>query len=123
MVNYLRSAGLWNNRMKQQVEDVLNACKCRLDLPPSPHKVTSVSSLSEDVQTHLAVDVICLGGQCFLLCIDHVTGGSEVGLLCRRDLVDQVRVIRLIQILRHGMPRTILSDREYGKGDLNIFWG
>lgn len=121
MMMYIRSAGLDNGDLKPRVEDAVSGCKCRLAFPPTPHAVASATPLSEDVQAHLAVDVICLRGNRFLHCIDRVTGWSEVGLLCRRDLAEQIRVFNRIQIHKHGLPRTILSDREYSRGEFEAF--
>lgn len=82
-----------------------------------PHPVASVAPTDEDIYCHLVFDVITLDGEGFLNCIDRSTGWSEVGVLNRRDLMEQVRTFRRIQVNLHGMPRTILCDREYKKGD------
>lgn len=122
MIIYLRSAELWNGFMAPLIENVGNACKYKLSFPPTPHAVASTSPIPEEVQMNLAIDVIYLGGQLFLHCIDRVTGWSEAGLLCIRDLSEQVRILCRIQILRHVTPHTILSDREYGKWAFNVFF-
>lgn len=48
-------------------------------------------------------------------------GWSKIGLLCRHELAEQVRIFCRLQLNRHGTPKTVLSDREYAKGEFKIF--
>lgn len=115
--NYLNTAELWSNDQLPLLNSVISSCKCRLAFPPEPHAVASTSPPGNEIQRHLAVDVIHLGDQNFLHCIDRITGWSELGILSTRQLSEQVNVLKRIQINKHGVPRTIHCDREYNKGD------
>lgn len=114
--SYLKTADMWYDGLLAQIEGAISGCKCRLAFPPTPHAVASSTPPGTEVQCHLSVDVINLEGHNFLHCLDRASGWSEIGMLSRKDLAEQVRVFRRIQANRHGIPRSIHCDREYNKG-------
>lgn len=116
MRSYLRCAGIWNDTMERRVTDVVKKCRCRLAFPPESHAVVGPTPPSEDIQVHLSIDVISLEGVNYIHCVDRVSGWSEIGALSRRGLDEQVKVFRRIQLNRHGIPKTVIGDREYNKG-------
>lgn len=54
--------------------------------------------------------------------MDRTTGCSEIGLLHRREFLEQARVFKRIQLHRHGIPRSILCDREFSKGEFALLF-
>lgn len=117
--NYLKAGYLCDAQFLPIITTVVSSCRFQLAFTPVPHPVSSTHPPGEDIQCHVAVDVIALDGERYLHCIGRTTGWSEAGKLNRRDLSEQVRAFRHIQINLHGVPRTVLCDREYIKG---LFW-
>lgn len=116
LIKYIKYVGWWRPDMKESIAEALSSCWCQLAFHPLPHPVVGATPPSVEVQAHLAVDVITIEGQRFLHCVDRVTGWSEVCVISSRDLDTQARAFKLIQIYRHGVPRTIVSDQEYNHG-------
>lgn len=117
--DYLRVAGLWMPEMKEDVLKVLNSCPCKLGENPRPHPIVGSSPPTKQIQTDVSVDVITVSGIPFMHVVDHGTNWSETAMLRSHALQDQVRTIKQIQLYRHGIPKSITADGEYGKGDFN----
>lgn len=117
----LEAAEVSDNSLQLLIHDIVHSCKCQLSFCTPLHPVSSVRVLSDEEKIHLQIDVTSIGGNRFMHSVDRVTDWSEVGFLCRRELVEQVRIFCCIKIYRHGTPRTILSDGEYFKGEFKAF--
>ena len=115
IANYLKSAGLWDRSLKSRITTIINSCKCQLASPPAPHAVIGLEPPPNEPQSHLSIDIIQLSGINFLHSLDRATGWSEIGRLSRRDLRIQIDTFRHIQLNRHGVPQTIMADKEYNK--------
>eukprot|EP00171_Calliarthron_tuberculosum_P001417 IDg1417t1 len=115
MRDYIRTAGRWYSALNKEIELVLLACECKIAHPPKPHAVASVNPPNRRKHEDVAVDIINLEGFNFLHIVDKCTGWSEIGNLRRRDLKEQVKIFRKIQVLRHGPPFKIYGDNEYNK--------
>ncbi len=118
---YIRAAGLWVNEMAQVIDDVLLKCPCRVASNPVPHTKVASRPPTTDPQAFISIDVVQLGGKNFLHTVDECTSWSEVGHIHRKSMDVQISVLRLIQHLRHGPPRTIRCDREYDNEQFKEF--
>lgn len=103
------------------IDDVVSSCDCKLFFPTLPHAVAGPSPPSEAVHANLAIDVMFLAGRWFLHSLDSVTEYYELRLLSRRDLAEQLRTFTRIQLHRHGLPRSVLAERECNKGAFQTF--
>ena len=65
--------------------------------------------------------MINIEGYNFLHVVDKGTGWSELGLIRRKLLKEQIKVFRAIQIYRHGLPTSITGDQEYNKKEFKEF--
>lgn len=121
MTDYIKAAACWDDSLNQPLEDLLSSCKCHLAFPPKNHPIASINPPKTEKQSHVLVDILNLEGFNFLHVVDRATGWSELGLLRRKLLKEQIRVFRAIQLHRHGPPLTITGDQEYNKVEIKSF--
>lgn len=107
---YLRCVDMGSDTVQTRDADKISKFQCRLVFPPEPHPVVGTTPPSEDIQAHLSIDVIHLGGANYLNCVDRASGWSEVGTLRSRILDEQAKVFRIIKMNQHGIPQTIICD-------------
>lgn len=116
----MHSAGILSNDINASFEVLINSCQCIIAFPPTNYSVESSTTPKHDAQTHLSIDLISISGSNFPHCVDRVTRWSEIGLNRRRDLAEQVKAFKRIQIHLHGAPRTIICNNEFRKGEFKM---
>eukprot|EP00171_Calliarthron_tuberculosum_P018277 IDg18277t1 len=117
MSDWIRAAGRWDKELGAHIDSLLLSCKCKIARSPTPHPVVSTRVPNRDKQSEIALDLIKIDGASFLHVVCKCTGWSETGGLKRKELKEQIRVLRRIWINRHGAPLKIYGDNEYNKAE------
>lgn len=121
LTKYIRAAGLWGDTTSHDIEEVIQACGCRIAMPPKPHTKVGRRPPTAEPQKRISIDVIHLGGNNYLHVVDECTSWSEAGRISRKSMNVQIDVLRQIQFLRHGPPEFIRCDREYDNEEFRAF--
>lgn len=121
MENYIRAAGLWHGSMQNTIAEIIQQCGCQLAFAPKPHVKVGVRPPSTEPQACISIDVIHLEGKNYIHSIDECTTWSEAGCIPNKSMESQIRVLKRMQHLRHGAPRTIRCDNEYNNTEFKEF--
>lgn len=113
LAKYIRAPGLWSSNSKRWIDEAISQCNCRATFLPCGHAKVGTRPPSRKPQAHISIYVIHLEGRNFIHTVDECTTGLEAGYICRKTMGVQIGVLRCIQYLRHGEPKTVLCDREY----------
>ena len=117
MVDWIRSAGMWEPELEENIKSLLAECACATAREPLPHPVASISLPEKEAQVSLCLDDVYFEGIPCLHVMDKCTQWSETSVLRTRKLSFQAAEFIRIQIYRHGVPHKITGDNEFNKGD------
>ena len=102
--------GVWWPRMSQDIQDKVSSCKyCLEKRPAQPSEPLLTSVLPERPFERIAVDIMEVKGQHYLVCVDYYSRYIDIHQLYSLTSSAVIKKMKII-FAQHGIANTVVSD-------------